>query len=250
LLLDSAVFARDLADNGLVPATENGLDLYSDTLDEFHHLLLSGKLKPSQLASLASNLETLDRDFPRMSPSLANETMILGMRLVREVDAQDPTFEDRLKLFRDEGWRMALFPYYPATDSFLELDAALQRFLTLEAMDYPNATTKAKGLATRVSELPLPRTTNPFEEAPEILQMHRAVHAKLRLLRAAAILLSTGTAPELADPFGGTLHYESSANGLKVWSLGQNGQDDNGVGGWNDQDDIVLEGLRSSRLNR
>jgi hypothetical protein len=67
--------------------------------------------------------------------------------------------------------------------------------------------------------------------------------ARLRLLQAAAGFLSTGRVPTLGDPFGTNL-YSVERLQLKIWSVGNDGNNDQGHGGWNpilpDQD-IVIE---------
>jgi hypothetical protein len=75
---------------------------------------------------------------------------------------------------------------------------------------------------------------------------HREVIAKLRLLRAAAILKSTGKMPDLADPFGADLLMSESEGAVRIWSLGTDGVNQNGIGSWSTYpagrgEDLVLE---------
>jgi hypothetical protein len=79
---------------------------------------------------------------------------------------------------------------------------------------------------------------------PKTLAKHREGLAKLRLLRAGTGFLSTGILPVLPDPFGKNLLHVERSGKLKIWSVGSDGKDQGGKGGWSttpEQTDMVLE---------
>lgn len=70
----------------------------------------------------------------------------------------------------------------------------------------------------------------------------RQSRARLRIIRAAARWRATGKVPDLPDPFGGRLLYEATGDGVRIWSRGEDGEDNggaprNGLDPW----DIVIE---------
>jgi hypothetical protein len=68
----------------------------------------------------------------------------------------------------------------------------------------------------------------PYLSEPRV----RARRAQLRLLRAAVSSRLGESMPELVDPFGSTPSQLLGRDALKVWSVGPDGKDDGGVGGW------------------
>jgi hypothetical protein len=74
----------------------------------------------------------------------------------------------------------------------------------------------------------------------------RGCRAHLRLLRIAARWKANGELQELEDPFGQKLLSSNAGGTLKVWSVGQDGVDDGGVGEWSPKKgkDVVLEARR------
>jgi hypothetical protein len=67
--------------------------------------------------------------------------------------------------------------------------------------------------------------------------------AHFRLTRAAAEYLAEGKVPELDDPFGDKLLSAKAGLVMRIWSVGWDGIDQGGVGGWSGKNspDIVLE---------
>jgi hypothetical protein len=53
--------------------------------------------------------------------------------------------------------------------------------------------------------------------------------------------LATGEMPNLADPFGDKLLYNQEGGKPKIWSIGSDGTNQNGVGNWQGRPDMVLE---------
>ncbi len=77
--------------------------------------------------------------------------------------------------------------------------------------------------------------------------LHRGHRAQLRLLRVATHYRATGEVLDLDDPFGTKLQTRGNGDALKVWSVGAEGKDHGGTGGFGfdrdgkDAKDIVLE---------
>jgi hypothetical protein len=80
----------------------------------------------------------------------------------------------------------------------------------------------------------------------------RAVRAQLRLLRMLAQFRASGETQDLGDPFGEKMFHACAGPKIKVWSVGPDGTNHGGQGGWEALDqigrwrgkDAVLEGQR------
>jgi hypothetical protein len=241
LLLDASQFAGDLATNGTLLPGLAGLNAYSLTLDGLKSLVLSGKLSRQQLAALAGKLEIADRNFPALGPALMNEAALSGIAI--DVPDGQPSIRDWLFLAKEGGWRYGLSPQQIALDAFEQRDSYAQRSLNIDKMPFDDATKEAKAITaeTEANGNPLVRMSVP--SVPKALAVHREALARLRLLRAATTFLATGEIPELADPFGKTLSHAQEAGKLRIWSNGRDGENQNGLGNWNQVagQDIVLE---------
>ena len=63
-------------------------------------------------------------------------------------------------------------------------------------------------------------------------QSHREALARLRLIRAAAGFLNKGSLAEMEDPLGTHLLQSQNSAKTRIWSVGRDGKDDGGLGGW------------------
>ena len=241
LLLDTSQFASDLATNGPLLSSLVGLAVYQATLDELKNLVLSGKLTRQQLANLAKELESADRNFPPLGPTFTNEAALTGFGV--DMTEQLVTTKQWLHLARDGGWRYGLSPRRMALDAFEQRDSYAQRSHNIDNLPFDAATKEARAITTEAEASGNPLLRESVPSLPKSLERHRDVHAHLLVLRAATIFLATGEMPQLPDPFGEHLSYSKEAGKLKIWSYGSDGKSQNGKGSWTagSGEDVVLE---------
>ena len=243
LMLDTLMFARDAGSNGTLLTALIGDAVYFQTFDELRRLLLSGKLTPKQLADLEKKLERVDHDFPSLVPAMANDTLFLGMAAAND-GWTEGSLKEWLKLSVQGGWRYGFSPSHMAVDAFEERESHLRRSQNAVSLGSADARKEANAIqaAGEASSNPVIRQMMPsFGRSDEA---HDEVLARLRLLRAATGFLARGTVPQLADPFGSSLLHKQDGGKTKIWSVGEDGKDDGGPGGWTNspgQPDIVLE---------
>lgn len=242
-LLDTFVFARDMGSNGPLLSALIGDAIYLMTFDELLNVLGSGKLNAAQLANLERKLAIVDHDFPSLIPTMANENLSMGIYALNGGDAGS-SFKERVQLAVSGGWRYGFSEKRMAVDAFEEREYYLRR--TQNAMSLGNVAAQKEANAIQAesesSDNPITRQSTPSFSRSDLA--HREVLARLRLLRATAGYLATGKAPRLEDPFGKDLLTPQESGKTKIWSLGTNGKDDGGVGGWPrapHQPDIVVE---------
>jgi hypothetical protein len=242
VLLDVLVFARDSATNGTLLTGLIGDSVYAMAFDEMRELLLSGKLTRAQLADIEKKLEIVDGDFPDLGPTLSNET------LASEVSTMDITGQDPSTwwtLAKNGGWRYGFSSQRMTLAAFEERESYAKRSRNIDQMDFATAKKEAEAIYAEAdsSENPLFRLVS-LPDLSKIVMKHRDTRARLRLLRAATGFLASGKVPTMADPFGTNLLHAQDADKLKIWSIGTDGKDQKGVGGWKfvpGQQDIVLE---------
>ena len=241
LLLDVSVFGRDLATNAPLLSQLVGLSVDSIAFDEMRQLLLAGKLKQSELAALAKDLETVDRDFPTFASGIENETLAFGASILEFGDAT-PLTGPWWGLAKEGGWRYGFSAKAVAADAFEVRDAQMQRAQKIDAMQFTSANKEARAIEAEVeaSENPVLRMSTP--SLTKIYLAHRDVLVHLRLLRAGVAALAQGEVQQIPDPFGENLLHDRDAHTLRIWSIGRDGKNQNGQGSWApSQPDIVLE---------
>jgi hypothetical protein len=240
LLLDLTVFARDLATNGAQLSSLIGIAVYQVAFEQLRNLLSSGKLTQEQLAALAKTLETVDRDFPPPSSMISNSTLGLGMGIFQGSTIDyDGGLGQRMK---DGGWRYAVFPQATLLEAFEQNDAFVQRIKKVDQSNFATAKKEIDALSAEAAASP---NLMVRDDLPSMLRSH-AVHlevlAKLRLVRAETLFRATGEMPAVADPFGTNLLFKEEPSGLKIWSIGYDGINHNGVGNWEQgKPDIVVQ---------
>jgi hypothetical protein len=233
ILLDTSVFARDLAAGGPLLTHLIGLVVYSDSFDEFRRVILSGKLTKTQLADLGQKLETVDHDFPTLSSALFAETLGVGSTILQ---ASEKGRLASLDLAQQWGWRFTLNPGPAFLEAMEEKETYLHRAEEIEALNFVEAKKRIEAASSSDA-----RPLLPVPDLFKSLVSHREALAHLRLLRAATAFLATGKAPVMADPFGENLLFKQEGNQAKIWSIGSDGVDQNGVGNWGGHPDMVLE---------
>jgi len=240
LLLDTAVFAKDLSTNSPLLSNLIGMAMYYTAFDGLQQLLLSRRLTPKQLADLAAKLEIVDRDFPAVSSMTANEPLSIGMYLTALTSgpAALTSVRERERYY---GWRFAVFPSQTVLEAFETSDLVAQRFQQFDELSFPEAKKEVNALAARTNPSSNALLKEVLANMPRVLENHHEALAKLRLMRAAATLLATGKMPTIVDPFGTHILSRRDRNTIRIWSVGRDGTSQNGVGDWTGQPDIVLE---------
>jgi hypothetical protein len=101
----------------------------------------------------------------------------------------------------------------------------------------------------RETQAEIDRALNPFVKMGAASLSHtygknsRQWRTQTSLLLAAVHFQRTGELLDLDDPFGAKLISSKSGDALKIWSVGPDGVDNQGTGGWYAKDgpDIVLD---------
>ncbi len=241
LLLDTCQFGRDLGFNRVLITEMIALAIYGLALDELRDLILSGKLSREELLAVAGELERVDRSFPPHGFSMMNEALMAGWGFIK---MEGGTEEERRSLgvsgLIGLGFARRLL-YADAFDTELDF---MKRAADLEGRPWDEAQKKGQEMVVESSRLknPLSKIMVPGVLSSSLTGRERRAH--LRLVLVAARYRATGETPDLDDPFGTKLRTSRSGDRLKVWSVGRDGADDGGSGGWRGAAagaDLVLE---------
>jgi hypothetical protein len=240
LLFDVSAFARDIATNGTLLTTMVGFSMHEIVTEQLGRLVQSGKLTPSQLDELSKKLETVDREFPTLRSPLSNETMALGIYLVKAADGGPLSMEWR-ETVKIGGMRFAMASQSLMREAYEIEEGFLKRSVKLDELPFAavRKETDAISAETRVSSNSVVQFIT-----PNLLNMsvsRRKALTQLRLVRTGAAFVSTGTIPVLDDPFGDKLLHKQDGRTLKVWSIGTDGKNNNGTETKPGGPDIVFE---------
>jgi hypothetical protein len=239
-MLDVFVFARDTAANGPLLTRLIGDSVYEIASNELRKIILSGKLSPTQLADLEKKLEIIERDLPSLGPTLANETLTSSVATMELSSFEPSTW---WMLARNGGWRYGFSSQRMTLAAFEKRESYAQRTQNIDQMDFTTAKKETEAISAEAdsSENPMLRAVA-LPSLPKTLMKQRETRARLQLLRAGAGFLATGKVPEVTDPFGTNLFHAQDGAKVKIWSVGSDGRNDNGSGGWTPgQPDMVLE---------
>ena len=238
-VLDVSVFARDTAANGPLLTRLIGDAVYEMAFDEVRKIILSGKLSRTELADLEKKLEIIDRDFPSLGTTLANETLASNVATM-ELGFEPSTW---WTLAKNGGWRYGFSSERMTLAAFEKRESYVQRTRDIDQMDFTTAKKETEAISAEAesSENPMLRLVA-LPSLPKVLMKERETRTRLQLLRASAGFLATGKVPQVADPFGTNLLHKQDGAKVKIWSVGSDGRNDNGTGGWAaGQPDFVLE---------
>ena len=248
LLLDFGQFVRDFsqAEHRLVKYAWS--DLEEVFLEELCVLVRSGKLTPETLLRVDRELELLERSSRSFGPIDPPDLLRLGFRFLRS----DNLFREIRGRADDEeripawgAWRFGLSDRLMVADAVAEGSDWLRTCDSLRSASWAEIQRAQADFELRVSRSPNPVVRSDLRLAGNWMPITRMQHARLRLLRIAAVHRATGEFLELEDPFGGTLRRAEIGCRYKVWSVGRDGSDDGGDGDWKQRStnikDIVLE---------
>lgn len=225
LLLDACQMGRDMAGDGVMISEMIGSAVLYLGLREIRDLLVDGKFDAEAIADLEAGLAVLDGSFPRHARSLENESMSIGVGMCTEADKS--------------GWGVTRLLH---TNAYEGASRCLHRAARAQDLPWAEAQrefTAAEGEA-KSSWNPLVRIMAPSLAGQSKVGRERLAH--LRLVRTALRFRASGEVPAFADPFGTTLKSSRDGDLLRVWSVGKDGVDDGGLGGWKaDGKDIVVD---------
>lgn len=212
---------------------------------ELRDLLRGGSLSVETCAHVARELEILDRSLPGDCHAMRNEAATVGASLLSMAEdgssAEAALWEDLAG--PQHTWRYGFSSRLMIAEA-VELRAdAVRRAVAAEGRAWPEQRRMLEKIdaETRDSKNPLVRL--PLSGLTHLPEVQHRLRARVRLLRIAAHCKATGEVLELADPFGARLRHAQTSAGLKVWSVGRDGEDDGGKGEWKDKadQDLVLE---------
>jgi hypothetical protein len=244
LLLDTCQFGRDAGTNGPLISEMVALAILGVALDELRDLLQAGRLDRETLESVGRELELLDRSFPRNGHSLINDAAMAGATFLKSgpgsIESEGGAGASLGPLF---AWRFGFSQRIMSADAFDTMLRLMNRTAELEDRPWEEA---RRGLEELRGEAERSKNWLVRMMIPGLLQSSRPGRerkSQLRILRVAVRWRATGEILDLDDPFGTKLRHSASGGTLKVWSLGRDGADDGGAGGWNPPigKDIVLE---------
>lgn len=244
LLLDAAIFARDVAHDGFLESHWDGFSLLNRVLDEIRSRVASDTLSRADSLKIERALEAVDRGFPVEGVSTLNVIALIGNHRLRNVpwNQMFGSVHIEIKGPSSPGWRFAYSMRLMEADAFERWLTMARRFGSTRERSWA----EAQALDAEARELILGAPANGIAEVLSNCwsdSYRRATLARLRVLRMAAVYRGTGEIRPLVDPFGTTLVTSSSGDRLRIWSVGEDGVDDSGSGDWKPGPgkDIVLE---------
>jgi CAAX prenyl protease-like protein len=199
LLLDICQFGRDTAHNGLLVTQLMGIMVYSRALDELRDIVFSEELTSEDLVEVDRELDILDSSYENCRLSVLNERL----------------------------WTVSMLNYSRMTT----MASGLRQYERMaEACGWPWADVQT--FDRRLTSILSRSSTIAIPEVKAAEQFRREVQVHLRLVRAVVHLRATGEVVAADDPFGDRLKSSNAGGVVKFWSVGSNGTDEKGKGGW------------------
>jgi hypothetical protein len=234
-LLDAAQFSRDMTDDGPMISEMIGTALLHVFLDAARELADSEKADAESLSDLEQGLAVLDGSFPKHSDSVRRELLAMGMTFA-QVGHGTGVVE------YDWGFAAKLFQL----NLFERLQAAQEQVALASDLSWAESVATGRRVDAELQKSwnPVTRMFKPGQQSSERYVRERL--AQLRLLRVAIRYRRTGELLDLDDPFGAKLRSAKNSDGMKLWSIGADGFDNGGSGGWKASagPDIILEARR------
>ncbi len=243
LVLSAATFARDIADEGNEAQLRTGLEILDDAWEELRLLIADKGLSEADGAEIARRLEALDRRFPRVERSMILNVHDHARQLLRDSSKFEylgTTYPLR------PGLRSLFSVRLHKANAFERWDYYLDRFRGSDTKPWSDIERITKEISQEIQETDVDALKLPPVHFADFMGTTRESLAQLRLLRAALAFRPTGSAPPLADPFGGTIDVEVSGPSLTAWSKGMGGMDHQ-KSGWKRAGDM-LEALDRGSL--
>lgn len=224
-LLDALQLVRYYRDSDSNNTNDYPLSYLRHPLDEMRDLLAHEILPPSLFRPMAAEFELLDS---AVEGPLAD----LDRRLLQWAEFfSDPSVNQ---------WSMGLWGRSSHRFGFVLPDRLLKAdaFGWMEAQSRrmsPGRSAPYSEFQSALREISVDAScsSNPFVQqcSPFVASLGRERlirKAQLRLLRAAAVYLDTGRVPDLPDPFGDLLLHAETPTGMRIWSVGPDGNNEGG----------------------
>jgi hypothetical protein len=228
IALDAALYARDLQANGNFGLQEGACQILIGAFEELLEVLHACGTDRDTPRQIAAELENLDRALTRSGHAVLNELARSARTLRREEEEWEWWGID----IGGASWRQGFSRKIMAADGFSQLVAWIRRHLDDD--DVPWGTSdqaRERFLWDEVIRSPngLLEAASHFE--PLWASELRPIHARLHLLRLAALYLATGDVAKVADPFGTALPTALEGGTLRAWTVGST-RDNQGTGEW------------------
>jgi len=224
-ILDVIQFGRDFANDGPLLSHMIGASILGSALQEARDLSVDGTMDPASRELLERGLQNLLAEFPGMEDALLRECIFM-----------DAAFQEGASQNFAVG--------------FLYLSSARRQREWIRRAAVAGRMSWAEVLKVdREIHAEIDKTWNPFTKMGAATfgasggKSSRQGRVQASLLLAGVHFQRTGEVLGVDDPFGSKLLSSKSGDALKIWSVGPDGVDNGGVGGWkiSDGPDVVLD---------
>jgi len=229
-ILDLFQFARDLGSNSTDSCSYASWELWKIAEVELKELVFSNEFPRQDLSSLEEALERLDRHLPPAAPIMLNETLCLGYDLLKPEGEYRAISDVSLR----EYWRYAFSRRIAEADAFERILAGIRKAAPSQDRSAKEFRAGLNASTLEPNRPPHPLIFNQWSGLFRSTHRIRFQRTTLRLLRVALHYRSTGDLLDLEDPFGDRLRHSLSGSDLKVWSVGNDGIDQDGENGGQD----------------
>lgn len=251
LLLDLCVFVQDLACYGDSGRYSTAGSNFSGAMNELRLLMETGALTRADLDQVAQALDILDRTFVDPGWTEFEDLVLMGERFLRSESLREDIrdYDHPRKIYPWHVWKYGFHYRLMAADAFFRSRDLAKAAVPAVTLPWPEAEALRRSLLEQMAQDPNPlvQARSRFGGVLWALPSARAAQAQLRLLRVGIPFKLHGEVMELQDPFAaGPLRHQVQGNSLKVWSLGRNGVDDLGQGGFRRTNlkDVTLDVVR------
>ncbi len=224
-ILDAAQYGCDLGSDGPIISHMIGMNSVVMAAQEIKDLLDADGLDHPSRELLGRGLRTLEAGLPGFEDALLRERLFSDSVIIKETSDNLLTALIYLNSIQ-------------RTREWIQRTAAASRVSWAELLKV-DAEVRAEAA----------KAWNPITKmmSPSLGQSagkaSRGARARVALLRVALQFQETGAVLDLDDPYGTKLKTTVTGDTLKVWSVGPDGVDNGGSGGWKATDgpDMVLE---------
>lgn len=241
ILLDIAQVGLDIGRDRDGAGERAALEVQVFAYPELRDLLLSDRGTPEEFAEIGRQLELLDRAWIRHGPTYLNRSLAMGIKFL-DNDLPHYALTGSLENPPLRDWRHLYSRRLMLVDAFEAWNRWHRRLSGCDALRQAEfegllqeVRAEAAGTSNALLRAILAQPEGFFDGA--LLDFNRERRAQLRLLRAVAHYRASGEVLALEDPFGGILRSRREGGTLRLWSVGADGKDDGGVGGWEPRPD-------------
>ncbi len=216
MILDAALFARDLAYNGEFVLCNTGNQMLQECADALQETLLKAAKDPETCRQIDRELEVLDRSMNRSGYRICNWVAHEAGALIRTGTWEWFGYD----IDERPGWRYAFSRRLMAADGARQLVAWARRTLDLDDLPWDEGGRERDEFLwdeKAHEDNAILRAAAKMEDVWAGDQ--RTIHSRFHLLRLAAHYLATGEILEIPDPYGKKLLHVQKGTKLKAWSL-------------------------------